>query len=181
MRRYRSHTTPLAKISCIVILASVLGFAQNRSPVAPREEQLKAAVNEAYNLFKNDTTGKNADYIPYLAKVDSKLFGISVVTTDNKSYTVGDINYAFSIQSISKVFTLALAMKELGADKVFEKIGSEPTGPRLQFGLGRGRHADPHRKSAGERGRDRDHQPDLRRERRRQMEQDPGLLRQRRG
>jgi glutaminase len=41
---------------------------------------------------------------------------------------MGDVNYSFSIQSISKVFTLALAMKELGADKVFDKVGSEPTG-----------------------------------------------------
>lgn len=102
--------------------------AQNRSPVAPREEQLKAAVNEAYQMFKTDTNGKNADYIPYLAKVDSKLFGIAVVTTDNKSYTLGDIGYSFSIQSIAKVFTLALAMEEFGPDKVFQKIGSEPTG-----------------------------------------------------
>lgn len=117
-------TTALLAVS----LLSVQGLAQNRSPVAPREEQLKAAVNEAYAMFKNDTTGKNADYIPYLAKVDSKLFGIAVVTTDDKVYTLGDIDYSFSIQSISKVFTLALAMKELGADKVFEKIGSEPTG-----------------------------------------------------
>ena len=103
-------------------------LAQNRSPVAPREEQLKTAVNDAYQMFKSDTTGKNADYIPYLAKVDSKLFGIAVVTTDNKWYTLGDIGYSFSIQSIAKVFTLALAMEELGPDKVFEKIGSEPTG-----------------------------------------------------
>lgn len=102
--------------------------AQNRSPVAPREEQLKTAVNDAYQTFKSDTSGKNADYIPYLAKVDSKLFGIAVVTTDNKSYTLGDISYSFSIQSISKVFTLALAMEELGVNKVFEKIGNEPTG-----------------------------------------------------
>jgi glutaminase len=109
-------------------LASIPLYAQKRSPVAPREEQLKAAVNEAYRMFKDDANGKNADYIPYLAKVDSKLFGIAVVTTDNKSYTLGDIQYSFSIQSISKVFTLALAMQELGAEKVFEKIGNEPTG-----------------------------------------------------
>jgi glutaminase len=109
-------------------LASVPLSAQRRSPVAPREEQLKAAVNDAYQMYKSDTTGKNADYIPYLAQVDSKLFGIAVVTTDNKSYTLGDIKYSFSIQSISKVFTLALAMEELGVDKVFERIGNEPTG-----------------------------------------------------
>src|SRR5215469_3426001 len=102
--------------------------AQHRSPVAPKDEQLKAAVNEAYAMYNTDTTGKNADYIPYLAKVDSKLFGIAVVTTDNKTYTLGDIDYAFSIQSISKVFTLALAMEERGVEEVFTKVGSEPTG-----------------------------------------------------
>jgi glutaminase len=120
----RSYT---AKFVASAVFAATLA-AQNRSPVAPREEQLKAAVNDAYNRFKDDTTGKNADYIPYLAKVDSKLFGIAVVTTDNRSYTLGDLTYAFSIQSISKVFTLALAMNELGPDMVFQKIGSEPTG-----------------------------------------------------
>jgi glutaminase len=98
------------------------------SPVAPKKEQVQAAVREAYEKFRSDTGGKNADYIPYLAKVDSKLFGIAIVTTNNDSLTMGDVNYSFSIQSISKVFTLALAMKELGADKVFDKVGSEPTG-----------------------------------------------------
>jgi glutaminase len=99
-----------------------------RSPVAPRDEQVKAIVNEAYDKFKNEKTGKNADYIPVLAKVPSNLFGVAVVTTDNKSYSVGDVTYSFSIQSISKVFSLALAMEELGADAVFQKIGSEATG-----------------------------------------------------
>jgi glutaminase len=47
--------------------------AQRRSPVAPRDEQVKAVLNEAYSKFNNDTSGKNADYIPYLAKVDPKL------------------------------------------------------------------------------------------------------------
>lgn len=100
----------------------------NTSPVAPKRDQVQSAVREAYEKFRSDTGGKNADYIPYLAKVDSKLFGIAIVTTNNDSLTMGDVTYSFSIQSISKVFTLALAMKELGADKVFDKVGSEPTG-----------------------------------------------------
>jgi len=111
----------------IVLSAQSRGSA-NRSAVAPRNEFVKRTVDEAYARFRSDTSGKNADYIPYLAQVDSKLFGVSVVTTDNQSYSVGDTTYAFSLQSISKVFTLALAMKELGAGKVFERIGSEPTG-----------------------------------------------------
>ena len=98
------------------------------SPVAPRKEQVQAIIQEAYNKFKGDTRGKNADYIPELGRVDSKLFGIAVVTTDNQFISVGDTKTAFSIQSIAKVFSLALAMEEQGGAKVFDKIGSEPTG-----------------------------------------------------
>jgi glutaminase len=85
-------------------------------------------VKEAYNKFQSNTSGKNADYIPFLAQVDSRMFGIAVVSTDNQAFSIGEVNYAFSIQSISKVYTLALAMEELGADRVFDRIGSEPTG-----------------------------------------------------
>jgi glutaminase len=129
MSNKRMHATAFVAVTVLsAIAASIPLSAQRRSPVAPREEQLKAAVNDAYQQFKSDATGKNADYIPYLAHVDSKLFGIAVVTTDNRSYTLGDLTYSFSIQSISKVFTLALAMEELGADKVFKRVGNEPTG-----------------------------------------------------
>src|SRR6266850_5799071 len=113
----------------VATFAPIAVLAQTaRSPVAPRRELVESVVREAYDKFKGDTNGKNADYIPYLAKVDSKMFGIAIVTTDNQVLTLGDVNYSFSIQSISKVFTLALAMEELGPDKVYEKVGSEPTG-----------------------------------------------------
>ena len=94
-----SDTTPTA------VLAQ-----SKRSPVAPNRERVEAVVTEAYNKFRTDTSGKNADYIPFLAQVDSKLFGVSVVTTDNQTFNLGDVSYSFSIQSISKVFTLAMAM-----------------------------------------------------------------------
>ena len=118
----------VAAIWIAAILTPAMLSAQKVSPVAPRRDQVEAVVKEAYDKFKTDTGGKNADYIPYLAQVDSKLFGIAIVTTDNQVLTLGDVSYSFSIQSISKVFTLALAMEELGANKVFEKVGSEPTG-----------------------------------------------------
>lgn len=119
----------LIAILVISSLVSIGVSAQvSRSPVAPRRELVESVVKEAYEKYKNDTNGKNADYIPYLAQVDSKLFGVAIVTTDNQVLTLGDVKYSFSIQSISKVFTLALAMEELGPDKVFEKVGSEPTG-----------------------------------------------------
>src|ERR1700745_1673359 len=116
MRIKRLHATALVAATLLSPTVTPIPLsAQHRSPVAPREEQLKAEVNDAYEKFKTDPTGKNADYIPYLAHVDPKFFAIAGVTTDNKSYTLGDLTYAFSIQSISKVFTLALAMEELGA------------------------------------------------------------------
>jgi glutaminase len=102
--------------------------AAQRSPVAPRAAEARAATDEAYAKFKGDTSGKNADYIPILAKVDPKLFGVALVTTDNQQYFKGDVQYSFSIQSIAKVYTLAFALNELGPDAVFEKIGSEATG-----------------------------------------------------
>jgi glutaminase len=98
------------------------------SPVAPSRERIQAIIQEAYDKFKSDTRGKNADYIPALAQVNPSLFGIAAVSTNNQVVTVGDVKSTFSIQSISKVYSLALAMEEQGADKVFEKIGSEPTG-----------------------------------------------------
>ena len=115
-------------LPCIGICAAPAHGQANKSPVAPNTARVEAAVREAYEKFRSDTNGKNADYIPYLAQVDSKLFGVAVVTTDNQVFEIGDVKYSFSIQSISKVYTLALAMEELGHDRVFERIGSEPTG-----------------------------------------------------
>ena len=128
--------TGSVKRNLVFMLAGILTCASSvltqtateRSPVAPTREQVQAVVTQAYEKFKNDNEGKNADYIPVLAQVDSKLFGIAAVSTDGQVVTAGDVDHAFSIQSISKVFSLALAMDELGADQVFSKIGSEPTG-----------------------------------------------------
>jgi glutaminase len=126
---FRLQTLALAAYLLVAGVWVVPVSAQTRrSPVAPNRERVEAAVREAYEKFRSDTSGKNADYIPYLAQVDSRLFGIAVVTTDNQVFELGDVKYSFSIQSISKVYTLALAMEELGYDKVFQRIGSEPTG-----------------------------------------------------
>lgn len=127
-QRLRARILIALFVAATFATTPLTALTQRTSPVAPNRAQVEAVVREAYDKFRNDTGGKNADYIPYLAKVDSKLFGIAIVTTDNQTATLGDINYSFSIQSISKVFSQALAMEELGPDKVFEKVGSEPTG-----------------------------------------------------
>ena len=99
-----------------------------RAQGIPSSETLQSLVDEAYTKFKDDKSGKNADYIPYLASVPSELFGIAIVTVDGRVYTAGDTGYAFSIQSCSKVFTLAEIIQESGEEEVLKKIGVEPTG-----------------------------------------------------
>lgn len=71
--------------------------------------------------------GRVADYIPALARVDPRRFAIAVVTCDGRTAFAGDAHVPFSIQSISKVFTLTLALNKLGAD-LWERVGKEPSG-----------------------------------------------------
>ncbi len=95
------------------------------------QNNVQGAVNAAFTKYKDLKEGKNADYIPALAKVDPNLFGIAVVTPDGKVYTAGDITTAVSIQSISKVFTMAQVIQEQGLDSVEKRIGVDATGARF--------------------------------------------------
>src|SRR5262245_27218129 len=91
----------------------------------------QAAVNDAYAKFRTLKEGKNADYIPALAKVDPNLFGIALVTVDGKVYTAGDVKTQVSIQSISKVFTMAQVIQEQGIESIEKRIGVDATGARF--------------------------------------------------
>ncbi|MCP8900117.1 glutaminase A [Gilvimarinus xylanilyticus] len=92
------------------------------------EAVIKQALSEAYQKYRTLDEGKNADYIPALAKVDSDIYGIVLVTTDGKVYTQGDIKSEVSIQSISKVFTMALVMDQDGTQELVENMGVDATG-----------------------------------------------------
>jgi len=74
--------------------------------------------------------GRVADYIPALARVDPRQFAISIVTCDGRTAEAGEAHIPFSIQSISKVFTLTLALNKLGAD-LWDRVGREPSGSRF--------------------------------------------------
>ncbi len=71
--------------------------------------------------------GRVADYIPELAKIDPAKFGIAVATVDGRVVTAGDAEELFSIQSVSKVFTLTLALGKVG-DALWRRVGREPSG-----------------------------------------------------
>jgi glutaminase len=87
-----------------------------------------AAVRAAHAKYRGLTEGKNADYIPALAKVPSTYFGIALTTPQGHTASVGDIEPKFSIQSISKVFTMALVMQESGDRVIEESVGVDATG-----------------------------------------------------
>ncbi len=71
--------------------------------------------------------GKVADYIPMLARVPRGRFAMAVATVDGQVFSVGDATENFSIQSISKVYTLTLALKAIG-DALWDRVGREPSG-----------------------------------------------------
>lgn len=92
------------------------------------EIQIKDVAQEAYNLYKDNTEGKNADYIPYLANINPKLFGISICLMNGEKIQLGDYQYQFGIESVSKVLTAILILRQYGAQKVLEMIGADATG-----------------------------------------------------
>ncbi|HUL78589.1 MAG TPA: glutaminase A [Vicinamibacteria bacterium] len=95
------------------------------------EADINAALQAAYAKYRDIKEGKNADYIPALAKVDPKIYGIALVTMDGKVYTAGDITSEVSIQSISKVFTMAKVIEESGPEAIEKRIGVDATGMRF--------------------------------------------------
>ena len=97
----------------------------------PAAKNVQAAVDAAYGKYRTLKEGKNADYIPALAKVDPNLFGIAVVTSDGTVYTAGDVKTEVSIQSISKVFTMAQVIQEQGLEAIEKQIGVDATGARF--------------------------------------------------
>lgn len=90
--------------------------------------QIQNAVNIAYEKAKTLTSGANANYIPFLDKIDSNLFGLAVTLPDGQIIAAGDTKYAFGIESISKVHNAIAVMRQSGADEILNKIGADATG-----------------------------------------------------
>jgi len=119
-------TKPLSVLALVIsaILVPSLSNAADR-----QARQFQRVIEEAHAKYKGLTEGKNADYIPILTTVPSDLFAVVIVDgSDGKVYAVGDSDYKFSIQSVSKPFTAGLVMAQQGPQAIREKIGVEPTG-----------------------------------------------------
>lgn len=87
-------------------------------------EKLKNAIEKSKDYIG---MGEPASYIPELLNVDSDNFAFSLVTTNGDAFNFGDEKIVFSIQSISKIIDLIIALTDNNPQDVYEKVGSEPT------------------------------------------------------
>ncbi|RXM46553.1 glutaminase [Flavobacterium sp. YO64] len=118
----------MKKQMIFVVLMIVFIINQGYSQTLLNKKNIENTLNEAFNKFKDLKEGKNADYIKELANVDPNIFGIALVTADGAVYTKGDIASMVSIQSISKVFTMAKVIEQEGPQFLQDKIGVNATG-----------------------------------------------------
>lgn len=88
------------------------------------DEKIKTAIKSSENLIGE---GKLANYIPELANVDPDNFALSIMSVTGDCFNYGNYNYEFSLQSISKVLLLIMALHDNDPEAVFEKVGTEPT------------------------------------------------------
>jgi glutaminase len=107
-------------------IVSIVQAQDNKSLLT--KSNIEQVLKDAYNKYKDVSEGKNADYIKALAEVDPNVFGIALVTADGQVYTMGDLDTKVSIQSISKVFTLALVIEQKGAQLIKDSVGVDATG-----------------------------------------------------
>jgi glutaminase len=114
--------------------------AKSSTPIAA--DRIAEAVNAAHARHKKNCRGKNADYIPALAEVDPQLFGVCVATVDGQTFSAGDATTQFALESISKVFTAALAIEQAGPREFHRKVGADPTGEAFNSVLALELHND---------------------------------------
>jgi glutaminase len=91
-------------------------------------DRIAQSVDAAHLKCKDKRGGKNAGYIPALAEVDPQLLGICVATVDGQTFSAGAADREFALESISKIFTAALAIEQIGARAFHRKVGADPTG-----------------------------------------------------
>ena len=89
---------------------------------------VETLITDAYEQFRHCAEGTVATYIPELGKADPAHFGICVMSVDGDYFEAGDCSVEFTIQSISKPFVYAMALTQHGRDKVYQRIGVEPSG-----------------------------------------------------
>lgn len=98
------------------------------APSSVNATAIQEILEEAHARFSDLSDGQPARYIPELAKANPDHFGIALATTNGHVYSTGDAAECFTIQSISKPFTYALALQLLTAEQMQQTVGVEPSG-----------------------------------------------------
>lgn len=91
-------------------------------PALPRAGRISSGSE------KRTEEGKVADYIPALAESEQDSLSVTIYHAENTCLSAGDADRTFTLQSISKVLSLALVLMDYGKEKVFSCVGQEPTG-----------------------------------------------------
>ena len=141
MKTIHKHSLVAGLVATLSLAVAAPAYARGPLP-DPAVKEFQRLVDAAYAKYKGLQDGKNADYIPILTETPSDLFGVVIVTKDGKVYSAGDVDYQFSIQSVSKPFTAALIMTQQGPAVLKEKIGVEPTGMAFNSKLALGVYED---------------------------------------
>lgn len=97
-------------------------------PAEPEISEFDGALEHAWNAYHDVHDGAVADYIPELSKANPDDFGLAIATVNGKTYTIGDAEVPFTIQSISKAFAFCLALEVAGPELVATRVGVEPSG-----------------------------------------------------
>ena len=93
-----------------------------------RPDPVTAGLRNVLDEVAPAMGGELATYIPELAEADPDRFGIALVSMDGHVYRAGDSDVPFTIQSVSKPFVYALALGDIGAEKILARVGAEPSG-----------------------------------------------------
>jgi glutaminase len=120
--------------------------ADEPSPIStghlPPSERVQRLVEAAYERFRSDDTGRNAEHYPALAAVPRDLFGVCVAGIDGAVCAAGDSEYHFTIMSVAKPFVFALVCQTLGAEQARARLGVNSTGLPFNSVMAIELHAD---------------------------------------
>ncbi|TDT72616.1 L-glutaminase [Allofrancisella inopinata] len=100
----------------------------SKSFVIPDFIAFKTEIQNIFEETKKNTSGKVANYIPQLARVDPELFAVAFCSVDGQMITLGDYTHPYCVQSTAKAITYCIATELNGEDKVHEHVGREPSG-----------------------------------------------------
>jgi glutaminase len=123
---------PIAAGACAQTISQELIMCVGEAPPASNRSRALPDLGAVLETIRHEVRphfgkGRVARYIPALKRVPGDKFGMAVARTDGRECSIGDAAEAFSIQSISKLFTLMLAMSAIG-DEVWRRVGKEPSG-----------------------------------------------------